>query len=156
MDTNILYNLFQGKGSSDSKAIFDLGLIKQEKVGDILFIIGTLLYWISANQSEQAILKDISQKFSGQQSGNQSNNSSVTIAMASWIFLIASLIFSKIALIRLSELRATMSNTSSSNIRKLKGTEIATIGNIIKSVGFAITAIGNQISAQSNQNVTIR
>ena len=126
----------------------DLSLVYQERVGNILFLIGTILAIISTYQAEESILSKLSK------SKPKSDKSGYSIAMASWLFLISSIVFAHVAIIRLIEL--TQSRGSDISPIVLKGSKIAVMGDIFKVIGFGLAAIGNQLkTVDSNQVTTI-
>lgn len=123
------------------KTDVDLNLIYQERIGDILFLVGTILAIISTYQAENSIIAKLLKIKSAP------DNSANTTAAASWLFFIASLIFAHVAIIRLAEIRSTTGSIVSPLM--LRGSKISTIGNIFKAIGFGLAAIGNQLKANS-------
>ncbi|NLI91142.1 MAG: hypothetical protein GX434_02735 [Peptococcaceae bacterium] len=126
--------------TSNQNIYFDLNLIYQERFGDVLFLIGTILAIISTYQAEKFTLEKLFKIIPSQ------NNSAYTIAAASWIFFIASIIFAYVAIARYDEVKSTDPNVSPVT---LKGGEITAIGNIFKVIGFGLAAVGNQLKANS-------
>ncbi len=118
----------------------DLSLIYQERIGDILFLIGTILAIISTYQAEKALIVKIFNIRSAP------NNSAYTIASASWISLAASIIFAYVAIIRYDEVAATDPNVSPLTLR---GGKTTIIGDLFKVIGFGLAAIGNQLKVNS-------
>lgn len=119
----------------------DLSLVYQERLGDIIFLIGTILAIISTRQAERSIIgKLLKIKFT-------QNDSAYTIAAASWLFFVASIIFAYTAIIRYDEILETDPNVSPLTVRGGKATAI---GNIFKVIGFGLAAIGNQLKANSS------
>jgi len=125
-----------------NKLGFNLSLVYQERIGDIIFLIGTLLAIVSTFQAEQSILAKALENRSVQ------DNSAYTIAVSSWLFFASSLIFWHVAVIRLTELKKTIEPNSSST--EFQGSLISTAGSVIKAIGFGLAAIGNQIKANSS------
>jgi uncharacterized membrane protein len=123
---------------------FDLRLIYEERIGDILFFVGTILAINSTFQAERSIITKIFRIRPIQ------DNSVYTIATSSWLFLIASLIFAHAAILRLAEL----SKNASTPPAYLKASQILVTGNIIKVFGFALAAIGNQMKVNSLSQTT--
>ena len=123
----------------------DLILIYEERTGDILFLIGTILAILSSYQAEQSIIAKI------MRIPLINHNSAKTLAVASWLFFIASIIFAHVAITRFVQLSKPHSRTSPFF---LKGSKYTAVGNIIKSVGFGIAAVGNQLKASSLSQTT--
>ncbi|HVJ48128.1 hypothetical protein [Desulfitobacterium sp.] len=123
------------------KEDIDLSLVYKERVGDILFLLGTILAIISTYQAEQSIVTKLLRIKSTQ------DNSANTTALASWLFFTASIIFANVAIIRLVELKQPTNSKVSPSI--LRGSKFTVIGNIFKVVGFGLAAIGNQLKANS-------
>ncbi|MDR3491582.1 MAG: hypothetical protein P4M12_06000 [Gammaproteobacteria bacterium] len=113
-------------------------MVHQQRSGDILFLIGTLLAIISTYQAEQSIIK------------STKDNSANTTALASWLFFIANIIFAHVAIIKLVEL-CQLTNSKVSPLM-LKGSSFTVIGDIFKVIGFGIAAIGNQLQANSSNS----
>lgn len=116
----------------------DLTLTYEERAGDLLFLLGTILAFISNYQEEQALLtenvsmvkpKDI--------------DSAMSITAASWLFFLASILFTHVAIVRLEELGSTTNLKTS--LVLTRGTKLAVIGNLLKSAGFGIAAIAYQL-----------
>lgn len=136
--TRIKENTMKDNGS---KTEFNLELVHLERIGDILFYIGTILALISTYQEEQSLINP---------EPASANNHSKTIALAGWIFLAAVLIFSTTSYLRFEEQKSVApENAPISNIRNLFGSEIVTIGNFIKVIAFTLTAFGYQIKADN-------
>lgn len=132
------------------KAIFDLKLIEQDKTGNLLFYIGTILAIISTYQIEKSIVNKNFKQISEQETASPTNNTANTIAIFSWIFLFAIIIFTNTSSERLKEQKSRINNsTSLSGLKNFKGTHIVAFGSYIKLIGFAIVAIGNQIKADN-------
>lgn len=132
------------KMNATDREIFELGLIKQERIGDILFFIGTLLAFTAADQAEAAVLQT-------QQETKKSlgDDALKTLTIESWIFLAASIFFANTAALRLKELEAGSESIPDKEL--LCGSKIATSGSFIKAFGFALNAVGNQIVYNSTQ-----
>lgn len=123
------------------KTEVDFSLIYEERIGDILFLLGTILAIISNYQAEQSLINKQLKINSTQ------DYSAYTIATASLLFLVASILFSYVAIIRLMELRST---TNSKVLPlMLKGSKFTAIGNVFKVIGFGLAAIGYQLKANS-------
>jgi hypothetical protein len=120
------------------KVDVDLSLVYQQRSGDILFLIGTLLAIISTYQAEQSIVT------------STKDNSANTTALASWLFFIANIIFVHVAIIRLVEL--SQPTNSKVSPLMLRGSNFTVIGDIFKVIGFGIAAIGNQLQANSSNS----
>jgi len=112
----------------------DIRLVYEERTGDIIFLIGTIIAIVSTYQAEQSILDKL---FMTQ----APENSAYTIATASWLFFIASTIFAHVAIVRMVELKKDINTNTSTR----KASQIITIADIIKIIGFGLAAIGNQI-----------
>lgn len=127
---------------------FALSLVYQERIGDILFLIGTLLAIISTYQAERIIVDIIFDR----RPRSERDDSANTIALESWFFFIASIIFARVGVIRWTELIASKAEAAPLLI---KGSELSTLGGIIKVIGFGLSAIGNQLKANSSSQMTI-
>lgn len=135
---------------NESKTEFNLELVHLERIGDILFYIGTILALISTYQEEQSLFCTQPNESSGQREPTSANNYSKTIALAGWLFLAAVLIFSTTSYLRLVEQKSsTPEDAPISNKRNLAGSRIVTIGNFIKVIAFTLTAVGAQIKADN-------
>ena len=123
----------------------DISLVYEERTGDIIFLIGTILAIVSTYQAEQSIIDKLFMIKS-------SENSAYSMATASWFFFIASLIFAHVAIVRMAELKYNIiTSTSNSTI---KASQIITIADIIKTIGFGLAAIGNQMRVRSLSRTT--
>lgn len=133
--------------ASNSK--LDLNLVYQERLGDFIFLLGTLLAIISTYQAERAIIVKLLKIRSA------SDSSAYTIAAASWLFFIASIFFAHVAIVRLIEIEMTTNSQASPSM--LKAGRLVAIGNILKFIGFGLAAIGNQLKANLSQssNITV-
>ncbi len=116
----------------------ELSLVHEERIGDALFLLGTILAFIANYQAEQALITTPEAK-------PLPNQSAYTITLASWLFFLSSILFTHVAIIRWMELKSTRNSKTSPVL--IKGTKWATIGNILKSVGFGLAAIGYQLKA---------
>jgi len=123
----------------------DISLVYEERTGDIIFLIGTILAIVSTYQAEQSIIDKLFMIKS-------SEKSAYTIATASWLFFIASLIFVHVAIIRTEELKNNINTgTSYSTIR---ASQILMIADIMKSIGFGLASIGSQLRVRSLSRTT--
>lgn len=123
----------------------DISLVYEERTGDIVFLIGTILAIVSTYQAEQSILdKLVMNKFS--------ESSAYTIATASGLFLIASILFAHVAIVRMVELKSNI-NTITSNLT-IKASQVIVIADIIKTIGFGLAAIGNLMRIRSLSGTT--
>lgn len=135
------------------KPIADLTLNKDERIGDTLFLIGTIIALIYTDQTEEALLEPPEQANNASPKRSQALR---TLALSSWIFFMASVAFAFVALSRLREqsmdqaTNQSMQN-STSNISGIFGLTLTAIGNLFKLIGFGLAAIGNQIRAVSVQ-----
>jgi hypothetical protein len=118
----------------------DFRLVYEERAGDIIFLIGTILAIVSTYQAEQSLIDKLFMTKS-------SEDSVYTITTASWLFFIASLIFTHVAIRRFGQLRK--SNISSTSYATIRSSRFITVGDIIKVIGFGLAAIGNQIRTNS-------
>jgi hypothetical protein len=123
----------------------DISLVYEERIGDIVFLIGTILAIVSTYQAEQSVLDKLFR--------NKSSESSVyTIATASGLFIIASVIFTHVSIIRMAELKSNI-NTSTSYLT-IKASKVIASADIIKTIGFGVAAIGNLIRIRSLSGIT--
>jgi len=122
----------------------DISLVYEERTGDIIFLIGTILAIVSTYQAEQSIIDKLFMIKS-------SEKSAYTIATASWLFFIASLIFVHVAIVRTAELKNNSTGTSYSTIR---ASQIIMNADIIKSIGFGLASIGSQLRVRSLSRTT--
>jgi len=120
-------------------------LVYVERIGDIVFLIGTILAMVSTYQAEQSLLGKLF-------TNKSSENSAYTIATASWIFFIASIVFAHVAIVRMAELKSNI-NMSTSNLT-IKASQVITIADIIKAIGFSLAVIGNLIRIRSLSGTT--
>ena len=123
------------------KEDIELSLIYQERVGDSLFLLGTILAIISNYQAEQSIITKLLRI-----KPTKDNSANIT-ALASWFFFTASIIFVHVAIIRLIELKQPTNSKVSPLM--LRGSKFTVIGDIFKVVGFGLATIGNQLKANS-------
>ena len=115
----------------------DLTLIYEERTGDFLFLLGTILAFISNFKAEQSLLteKTLTVK-------PEAEKSAMSIALASWLFFLASVLFTHVAIIRFIELKSSQSPSASKNFPVLvKGSKLLIIGDLPKTAGFGIAAI---------------
>ncbi|AET67016.1 hypothetical protein Desor_1354 [Desulfosporosinus orientis DSM 765] len=119
------------------KEDLDLTLIYEERTGDFLFLLGTILAFISNFKAEQSLLTEKLLTVKPEE-----EKSTMSIALASWLFLLASILFTHVAIIRFIELKSQQSPTKSKNFPILiKGSKLLIIGDITKTAGFGIAAI---------------
>jgi len=127
------------------KEDIELSLIYQERFGEILFLLGTILAIISGYQAEQSIVTKLLRIKS-----TKDNKAANTISLASWLFFAASIIFAHVATIRLIELN--QSTNSKVSPLMLRGSNFLVIGDIFKVFGFGLAAIGNQLKVKSSNS----
>lgn len=127
-----------------------LELIYKDRIGDLLFLIGTILAFISNYQAEKAIIQP------EEKPPVKENTTALTISPAELIvlfnlfFLVATIILTYTAYTRLMKDKTDISkNTSPTIVNNLFGNGLATLGSTIRVVGFALGAIGNQIRANN-------
>ena len=125
----------------------DICLVYEERIGDIVFLIGTILAIVSTYQAEQSLLDKLF-------INNSSENSVYTNATASGLFFIASIIFTHVAIVRMAELKNNI-NTSTSNLT-IKASQVIAIADIIKTIGFGLAAMGNLIRIRSLSGTTAK
>lgn len=116
------------------KEELDLSLIYEERIGDFLFLLGTILAFISNFQAEKSLLTEKTSKLKPTE-----ENSAMTIAVASWLFFLASILFTHVSVLRLVDLKST--STLKTSLSFIKGTKLAVSGNLLKAAGFGIAAI---------------
>lgn len=151
MYSNLLEDSSQNRAGLSNKDIFDLGLIQKEKLGDILFGIGTILAWISSKQAEANIIQGKTEQPSYQDGATSENDPAKTVALAAWVFLAAIIIFAITSYKKFVEQKSDINASSSpADYKKLAGSEITAFGNIVKVIGFTIVAVGDQITANSS------
>ena len=119
---------------------FDLSLVKDERIGDVLFLIASLIAIISTYQAEETIIiEELSQT-------PQPDRSARTIAASSWTFLIGSILIAYVAIVRYRETTATVPDASP---LMLKGRWYTAIGDIVSVIGFGLSALGDQLKAHA-------
>ncbi|WP_425803682.1 hypothetical protein ACHOLT_18535 [Desulfitobacterium sp. Sab5] len=116
----------------------DLSLIYEERTGDFLFLLGTILAIISNFQAEQSLLTEEALKFKPIE-----ENSAMTTAAASWLFFLASILFTHVSIMRLANLESA--STLKTSLSFIKGTKLVVPGNLLKTAGFGIAAIAYQL-----------
>ncbi|AFQ44858.1 hypothetical protein [Desulfosporosinus meridiei] len=120
-----------------------LSLIKDERIGDFLFLIAAIIALISTFQAEKEI---ISKEFYKE---SLPDDSAYTIAAASWTFFIASIISAYVVIARYNQIATADRDVSPLT---LKGAKYSTIGNIISVIGFGLAAIGDQLKAMASSS----
>lgn len=123
----------------------EICLVYEERTSDIIFLIGTIVAIVSTYQAEQSILDKLFMIKS-------SENPVYTIATASWLFFMASVIFAHVAIVRMAEVKTNIDPSTS--YLTIKTSQIITIAAIIKAIGFGLAAIGNQIRVRSLSRTT--
>lgn len=129
--------------------IVDLTFNKDERTGTILFLIGAAIALIATDQTEEA-LSESAEQFG--QASEKRRQALKTLTISSWVFFMANIIFTWVALLRLR--RQSMEQKVKNSVlaaSSLFGLTLTTIGNFLKLIGFGLTAIGNQIRAFSVQ-----
>jgi len=116
----------------------DLILIYEERTGDFLFLLGTILAFISNYQGEESLLTE-----KGLKAKTKEVDSALSITAASWLFFLASILFTHVAIIRLEELKSTSNEETSPVLTR--GTKLVVVGNSLKTAGFGIAAIAYQL-----------
>ena len=114
----------------------NLSLIYEERTGDFLFLMGTILAFVSNFQAEESLRTEKNLKVKTKEA-----NSLISATAASLLFFLASILFSHVAIIRFAELKSNSNSKTSPEFRK--GTALAALGNIVKSAGFGIAAIAS-------------
>lgn len=116
----------------------DLSLIYEERTGDFLFLLGTILAFISNFEAEQSLCTERASTVKPLE-----ENSAMTITAASFLFFLASILFTHVAVIRLIELKSSLNSKTSPVL--IKGTRLVATGNLLKTAGFGISAIAYQL-----------
>ncbi len=135
--------------NDNRKTAADLNLNENERIGAILFLIGTIIALISTDQTEKALTESPAQADNVSKERSQALK---TLALSSWIFFMASIIFAFTAFARLKELssKASLQNPVFDK-DTLFGLTLTFIGNFFKVIGFGLAAAGNQIRAGGAQ-----
>ena len=131
------------------KSIDKLKFIRQKRVGDMLFFIGTILDWTATSQEEQTIIQTRMKGLSNQEASDITDNNARTYALESWLFLVAVILFTNVSYARLKEQEANRPTNIPLSNKDIIPSYVVVIGNIFKVIGFALTAIGNQLKANS-------
>lgn len=116
------------------KENLDLSLIYEERTGDFLFLLGTILAFTSNFAAEQSLRTEKAMRVK-----HKEENSARTITAASWLFFLASILFTHVAIIRLIELKSSLNSKTSPAL--IKGTSLLVTGDLLKTAGFGIAAI---------------
>ena len=120
---------------------FDLSLIKDERIGDVLFLIASMIALISTYQAEETIIiEEFSQT-------PQPDRSARTVAASSWTFLIGSILIAYVAIVRYREIAASAPDASP---LMLKGRWFTALGDIVSVIGFGLSALGDQLKAHAS------
>lgn len=131
------------------KSIDKLKFIRQKRVGDMLFFIGTILDWTATSQEKQTIIQTRMKGLSNQEASDITDNNARTYALESWLFLVAVILFTNVSYARLKEQEANRPTNVPLSNKDIIPSYVVVIGNIFKVIGFALTAIGNQLKANS-------
>ncbi|MCB8814626.1 hypothetical protein [Desulfosporosinus shakirovi] len=126
-----------------NKSESNLSLVKDERIGDILFLIASIIALISTYQAEKEI---ISKKFNKE---SLPDDSAYYVAAASWTFFISSIILAYVAIARYCQFATADPDVSPLT---LKSRKYSAIGNIISVIGFCLTAIGDQLKAKGSSS----
>lgn len=119
---------------------FELSLVKDERIGDVLFLIASIIALISTYQAEEAIIIEFSQT-------PQPDRSARTVAASSWTFLIGSILIAYVAIVRYRETAASAPDASP---LMLKGRWFTALGDIVSVIGFGLSALGDQMKAHAS------
>lgn len=119
---------------------FELSLVKDERIGDVLFLIASIIALISTYQAEEAIIIEFSQT-------PQPDRSARTVAASSWTFLIGSILIAYVAIVRYRETAASAPDASP---LILKGRWFTALGDIVSVIGFGLSALGDQMKAHAS------
>ena len=119
---------------------FELSLVKDERIGDVLFLIASIIALISTYQAEEAIIIEFSQT-------PQPDRSARTVAASSWTFLIGSILIAYVAIVRYREIAASAPDASP---LMLKGRWFTALGDIVSVIGFGLSALGDQMKAHAS------
>ncbi|WP_018214373.1 hypothetical protein [Desulfitobacterium hafniense] len=119
---------------------FELSLVKDERIGDVLFLIASIIALISTYQAEEAIIIEFSQT-------PQPDRSARTVAASSWTFLIGSILIAYVAIVRYRQIAASAPDASP---LMLKGRWFTALGDIVSVIGFGLSALGDQMKAHAS------
>lgn len=137
------------KGSKQDD-LLNLALVRQDRFAAILFLIGTLLALYSTYQAEQAIVQPEEKQTSNQNKTASTISPAELLVLFNAIFLIAAIILSSDALSRLKKQKTDISsNTSTTSINNFIGSELATLGSIVRVIGYTLSVVGNQIRSDN-------
>lgn len=118
---------------------FELSLVKDERIGDVLFLIAAIIALISTYQAEETIF---SEEFSETPLPDRSAR---TIAVSSWTFLIGSILIAYVAIVRYRQIAA-----ADASPLMLKGRWFTALGDIVSVIGFGLSAVGDQMKAHAS------
>lgn len=120
-------------------------LIHKERTGQSIFFFASILAIISTFQAERYLTSKLLKIDS------EPDYASYTIALFSWLYFASSLVIAHVAIVRLFLLTKEANSEADSDITPLllKGSQITTIGDIFKVIGYGLAAIGNQLQTNS-------
>lgn len=130
--------------------LFELELIQDGKVSNLLFLIGTLIAIYANDKEEEDILCPEENQTFNQNTVSPETSRSYLIVIFNLLFLAGGLILVYTSVARLKKEESEISEDSSiSFINSLRGSEIIVIGAILRVIGYALAAIGNKIKADN-------
>jgi hypothetical protein len=130
--------------------IFELGLLRKDKIANIIFTLGVTAASLGLNQREQSIIQTGRKQFLNHASTISEYNLEKSFVLANWIYLISGIIFISTATTSLEEKISTEPmNASLSSEKSINGSKMVVLGNISKIIGYILTALGREITAGS-------
>lgn len=127
---------------------FELKTIRQDMVGDALFLIGTLISIDRNKKDEQKIICPEESRASGTDSVSMDNEPIGLGIIVLMLFLIATAIFALTATERLNKQKAEAGNNpNQTTVNNIRGGETVILGQLIRIIGYSISIMGEKIKA---------
>lgn len=130
--------------------LFDLELIKKDKLSDLLFLIGTFIGMYVNSKAEQKIVCPEEAQASSQSEAAQETTPSELIVVVILLFLSGTIILANTAYTRLNKQITDLNKEPDMTfINYIAGSKLNILGLLIRIVGYVFSFVGNQIKAEN-------
>jgi len=130
--------------------LFNLELIKKDKLSDLLFLIGTLIGIYVNSKAEQDIVCPEETHTSGQSEAAEETSLTELVVVVILLFLGGVIILSYTARARLSKQISELDGEPDiSVINNIAGSKLDILGLFFRMIGYVLSAVGNQIKADN-------
>lgn len=133
-----------------SDDLFDLNLIRQDKISNILFLIGTLIALYTNYKEEQEIVRSVEKQTFNKVVVTPAINLSDLLIEFNLLFLIGSIIIANTASARINKQELDINkDISVLRTNNLTGSKIILFGICLRIAGYILGVVGNKIRADN-------